>query len=66
MAAGKTVIVFDQGKLILFDGDPAGYKPRHEQKILEGKCWTAPVLANGRIYCRNAAGDLACVGVAEE
>lgn len=66
MAAGKTVIVFDQGKLILFDADPAGYKPRHEQKILEGKCWTAPVLANGRIYCRNAAGDLACVGVAEE
>ncbi len=66
MAAGKTVIVFDQGKLILFDADPAGYKPRHEQKFLEGKCWTAPVLANGRIYCRNAAGDLACVGVAEE
>jgi outer membrane protein assembly factor BamB len=66
MAAGKTVIVFDQGKLILFDADPAGYKPRHEQKILEGKCWTAPVLANGRIHCRNAAGDLACVGVAED
>lgn len=66
MAAGKTVIVFDQGKLILFDADPAGYKPRHEQTILEGKCWTAPVLANGRIHCRNAAGDLACVGVAED
>lgn len=66
MAAGKTVIVFDQGKLTLFDADPSGFKPRHEQKILEGKCWTAPVLANGRIYCRNAAGDLACVVVADE
>jgi outer membrane protein assembly factor BamB len=66
MAAGNTVIVFDQGKLILFDADPSGYKPRHEQKILEGKCWTSPVLANGRIYCRNAAGDLACVVVTEE
>jgi len=66
VAAGKTVIVFDQGKLTLFDADPSGYKPRHEQKILEGKCWTSPVLANGRIYCRNAAGDLACLAVAEE
>jgi hypothetical protein len=59
------VIVFDQGRLILFAADPSGYKPRHEQKILGGKCWTAPVFANGRIYCRNAAGDLACVVVTE-
>lgn len=65
MAAGKTVIVFDNGLLTLFDADPSGFKPRHQQKILEGKCWTAPVLANGRIYCRNAVGDLACVGVGE-
>lgn len=66
VAAGKTVIVFDQGKLTLFEADPSGYRPRHVQKVLEGKCWTAPVLANGRIYCRNAAGDLACLAVAEE
>ncbi len=65
MAAGNTVIVFDQGLLTLFDADPSGYRPRLQQKILEGKCWTAPVLANGRIYCRNAAGDLACVGIGE-
>jgi len=63
MAAGNTVIVFDNEILTLFDADPTGYKPRHTQKILEGKCWTSPVLANGRIYCRNAAGDLACVEV---
>jgi Zn-dependent protease with chaperone function len=63
MAAGNTVIVFDNETLTLFDADPAGYKPRHTQKILEGKCWTSPVIANGRIYCRNAVGDLACVEV---
>lgn len=65
MAAGKTVIVFDLGHLTLFEADPSGYKPRHRQKILDGKCWTAPTLANGRIYCRNASGDLACVEVTE-
>ena len=46
-----------------FDADPGAYKPRHSQKILEGKCWTSPVLANGRVYCRNAVGDLASVEV---
>ena len=65
MAAGKTVIVFDLGKLTLFDADPTAFHPRHEQQILPGKCWTSPVLANGRIYCRNATGDLACVSVEE-
>lgn len=63
IAAGNTVIVFDNGTLTLFDADPAAYRPRHSQKILEGKCWTSPVLANGRLYCRNAVGDLACVEV---
>jgi hypothetical protein len=28
-----------------------------------GKCWIAPVLANGRTYCRNAAGSLVCLDV---
>lgn len=65
MAAGKTVILFDNGLLTLFDADPKGYKARHQQKILEGKCWTSPVIANGRIYCRNAVGDLACVELPE-
>lgn len=64
MAAGKTVIVFDLGTLTVFDADPAGFRPRHRQKILEGKCWTSPVLAHGRIYCRNAEGQLACVAAA--
>jgi len=59
MAAGNTIIVFDSGRLTLFDASPEGFRPRLQQSVLEGKCWTVPVLANGRIYCRNAAGDLA-------
>jgi outer membrane protein assembly factor BamB len=65
MAAGGTVVLFDLGVLTLFDADPSGYRPRLRQKLLEGTCWTAPVLANGRIYCRNALGELVCVGVGE-
>lgn len=63
MAAGNTIVLFDQGTLTLFEASPEGFSPRLQQKILEGKCWTMPVIANGRIYLRNAAGDLACVAV---
>lgn len=60
-AAGNTVILFDDGKLILFRASSDGYEPIHEQKLVEGKCWTVPVLANGQIYCRTAEGDLVVV-----
>lgn len=65
MAAGETILLFDQGTLTLFDASSEGYRPRLQQKILEGKCWTAPTLANGRIYCRNAEGQLACVAISD-
>jgi len=62
-AAGEIVIVFDLGKLTLFRATPEGFTPLLQQQVLEGKCWTSPVFSNGRIYCRNAAGDLAVVEV---
>lgn len=61
MAARDRLILFDKGQLTIFSADPAKYEPLLQAQILNGKCWTAPVLANGRIYCRNAEGDLACV-----
>ncbi|MFT5527988.1 MAG: hypothetical protein ACI9HK_005974, partial [Pirellulaceae bacterium] len=30
-------------------------------QILKGRCWTVPVLAAKRFYCRNAAGHLVCL-----
>lgn len=63
MAAGTTVILFDQGILTLFKATPEAYRPIHQQEIMTGKCWTSPVLANGRIYCRNAEGTLVCLDV---
>jgi hypothetical protein len=29
-------------------------------KLGSAKCWTMPVLAEGKIYCRNANGQMAC------
>ena len=38
-------------------------QPTARAQILSSKCWTTPVLANGRIYARNAPGQLVCLDV---
>ena len=65
IAASGQVILLDQGKLTIFAASPEGFSPRLQQQVLGGKCWTAPVLANGRIFCRNAEGSVVALGVAQ-
>jgi outer membrane protein assembly factor BamB len=63
MADGKLIILSEKGELIIAGATSEAFKPLSRQSVLTGKCWTAPVLANGRIYCRNATGTLVCVDV---
>jgi outer membrane protein assembly factor BamB len=63
IADGKMIILGEKGKLVIAEASPTGYKELASAEILTGKCWTVPVLANGRIYARNAAGQLVCVDV---
>ncbi|MCJ7777700.1 MAG: PQQ-binding-like beta-propeller repeat protein [Sedimentisphaerales bacterium] len=63
LADGKLVILSEDGKLVIAEASPQGFKELASTKILTGKCWTVPVLANGRIYARNADGQLVCVDV---
>jgi len=63
LADGKLIILGERGKLVIAEASPEGYKELASAEILTGKCWTTPVLANGRIYARNAAGQLVCVDV---
>ena len=55
-ADGKLVALGGTGELLIAPATPSGFKPTARAQVLGGKCWTAPVLANGRIYCRNS-GD---------
>lgn len=63
LADGKLIVLSDKGELIVADASPSGFKPLSRKQVLGGKCWTVPVLANGKIYCRNAAGDVVCLDV---
>ncbi len=62
-ADGRLIVLGEEGQLMVARASPDGFEPSARASVLEGRCWTVPVLANGRIYCRNAAGDLVCVDV---
>ena len=53
----------DKGELIVAEASPAALKPVSRAQVLGGRNWTAPVLSNGKIYCRNAKGDVVCLDV---
>jgi outer membrane protein assembly factor BamB len=63
LADGRLIILSEDGKLVIAEASPEGYKELSSAQILTYKCWTVPVLANGRIYARNTEGRLVCVDV---
>ncbi|OHB62763.1 MAG: hypothetical protein A2Y77_05045 [Planctomycetes bacterium RBG_13_62_9] len=63
LAGGRLIALSDKGRLMIAQAVPTGYMELAAAQILEGKCWTVPVLAHGRIYARSAQGDLVCIDV---
>ena len=62
IAAGNNLVVLsEKGELLVGDASPAGFHPTVRAQVIGGLCWTPPALAEGRIYVRNAAGDLICL-----
>ncbi len=62
IAAGSTLIILSEtGELVLAAASPTEFKQLAKASVLTGKCWTTPALANGRVYCRSADGDVACI-----
>ena len=55
------LVLGETGNLAFGPASPKGFKPIAAGRVLNGRCWTVPVLSNGRIFARNAAGDLVCV-----
>ena len=58
---GEQLIVFDKGQLTVCRATPERFDRLFQMQVLGGRCWTSPVFSNGRIYCRNAEGQLASV-----
>ena len=65
IAGDKLLVLSDDGTLALAEATTEKYTELASIEVLNGRCWTVPVLANGRIYCRNADGDLVCLDVSK-
>lgn len=61
LADGKLIILSERGELAIATASPEGYQELAKATVLNGTCWTVPVLAQGLIYCRNDAGRLLAI-----
>jgi hypothetical protein len=53
LTASGVLALSDDGHLVLIDSNASAYKELARADVLDGKCWTTPVLANGKIFARS-------------
>lgn len=65
IADGKVIYLDEKGTMTICEAAPSGFKQLASAEVLPGagKCWTMPVLANGRIFCRGSNGKMVCIKV---
>ena len=61
-ADGHLIVLGENGKLALVEATPEEYREVASVKILRGKCWTIPTLANGKLYLRNQK-EMVCLNI---
>jgi outer membrane protein assembly factor BamB len=50
---GNVLAQADRGPLVLVEGKPDAYHELARAEVYGGKCWTMPVVSDGKIYARN-------------
>jgi outer membrane protein assembly factor BamB len=63
VADGRLLVLGDNGLLALAETSPEKYTERSSCKILQGKCWTMPVLADGKLFVSDEQ-EILCLDVA--
>ena len=63
VADGTLFILSDAGELVLADGTPEAFREKGRMKVLDGRCWTMPTLANQRLYVRDTPGHVVCLSL---
>ena len=62
LVGNNVLALSDAGELVVVEATPAGYKEVSRAKAVAGKCWSTPVVSNGRIYVRSTK-EGACLDV---
>ena len=63
LADGKLILLCETGKLVVAAATGQEYEPLAEAQVVDGRCWTAPVLSDGCIYVRDATGQVLALDV---
>lgn len=66
LSDGYLIVLTDKGALTCGKADPMAFNAMGKLEPVTGLCWTVPVLAHNRIYCRNANGRLVCLQLERE
>jgi hypothetical protein len=56
------VVVSEGGEIVLLKVDPKRHEELGRFRAIDGKTWSHPVIAHGRLYIRNAE-EMACYEV---
>lgn len=62
IVGGQILALSDTGEVVLAEATTGGYKEIGRAKAVEGKCWSTPVVSNGRVYVRSTK-EAACLDV---
>lgn len=62
-ADGKLIVLSETGEIAVVAANPQKFEALARAQVLGKKCWTVPVLANGRLYVRNVPGELLALDV---
>jgi outer membrane protein assembly factor BamB len=62
-ADGKLFVLSEKGELIMAEATAAAYRELSRTVVLKERCWVAPVVSGGRVYCRGNAGTLVCLSL---
>ncbi len=63
LASGHLVITTEEGEVVLVKADPSSHQEVAKFKALEGRTWNVPIIANGRLFVRNAT-EMAAYAIA--
>ncbi|MCK5147404.1 PQQ-binding-like beta-propeller repeat protein [bacterium] len=59
VADGKLLVLSDKGSLHVVEATPEKYTELAAAQVIEGKSWTTPTFADGKLYVRNLE-EMAC------
>lgn len=65
-AGSKLIALTELGELYILEANPVAYTEISYAPVISRRCWSAPAISGGRIYCRNARGTVVCIDLRPE